>query len=151
MPDEKAMTVKNHGWPRIHFVYFALATLDVLAIIAGLLLSHRVITSYERGLERTAQFERGVNLLRNASDMLAETQSDAAAAPYSVNISFERSSFLGKIKIARSFVDRVPGELSGLLPEKAEARFSGLLVKARRSIDSVESSGMTIFDRVENA
>ncbi len=145
------MSNKSQGWPRIHFVYFALATLDVLAIIAGLLLSHRVITSYELGLERTAQFERGVNLLRNASDLLAETQTDVAAALYSVNVSFERSSFLGKINDARGFVERVPGELSDLLPEKAGARFSGLLLKAQKSIDAVEKNGMMIFSRVEGA
>ena len=62
-------------WPRIHLIYFALASVDVAAIAASLVIGFHMLSTFEKGADRNLSFDRQSASLIAFSSAITEAQS----------------------------------------------------------------------------
>ena len=137
--------MRQSRWPRIHLVYFALASLDIFAIVAGLWLSHQLIISQRTSLAISERIERSTALMRDISDRMTDAQGDLIEAVYSGRITQQQDFFETKMVLARQHLGRVKQELGDAAQEKAKARIVVLLTRIERALELYEDQAKTSF------
>jgi signal transduction histidine kinase len=129
-------------WPRAHLVYYLLASLDVVAILAGLALSHRIMQSFESALAASAHFERQLVSVRNLNDAATDAQSTAVDAVYAGNPGGLRSIFLTRMKDVKVEMERVRQSAALSFTGQALARLDTILARMGKALDGLEREAL---------
>jgi signal transduction histidine kinase len=146
----QAIATKRHGrWPRIHLVYFALAAIDLFAIIGGLALSHWVIRTYEQSVESGIAADRQYYSSWNLAVLVNDIQYNVTTASATGQIEAARTFVRSKtIEFERNLLD-MEARIDRSFPAKAARRAQILLGRASKSIGWVETSALKALDALE--
>jgi signal transduction histidine kinase len=131
--------------PKGHLVYYALASLNVLVIMAGLLMSHRIIQAYEGGLEATAAYDRQLVSLRTISETATDANASVVDSLRSRMVDSARANFRSKALEMRKELARLKASLAPTLGGNLKARFDGIVARLDTSMTGMELHAMTTF------
>lgn len=143
----RAATPRN--WPRAHLIYYLLATLNIVAILAGLMLSHWIMQRYETGLRATADYDRQLASIRTISEAATEAQASVIDSLHSGAIESNRATFRMKSVELRRQLQRLPEAMEGALSKSATARLSSILARLDATFVAMERHALAAFDHMQ--
>jgi len=140
------MTVETaRSWPKAHLVYYALATLNVLAIVAGLVMSHWIIQGYENGLRATDAHVRQLVSVRAISDAATEANASVVDSLRSRNVGNALATFKSKALEMRLEVSRLRANLGDALTGSLKSRFNSVAGRLETSLKAMEMHALATF------
>ena len=137
---------KRTGWPKATLIYYVLATLDVIAIVAGLFLSHQIMQVLGTVVTTSSTYERQFVSVRNLTDATTDAQAIAVDGMRGGNMSILKDAFLTKTGDARAEMDRIRHYAADSFPPAAHARFTRILGRLEKALNSLEQHALAAFD-----
>lgn len=147
--EARAREATPRNWPRAHLIYYLLATLNILAILAGLMFSHWIMQRYESGLKATAEYDRQLVSIRMISGSATEAQASLIDSLHSGDIDSNRLAFRTKSVELRQEVQRLREQVGGTLSKAAKARHAAILTRLDSSIAAMERHALAAFDHMQ--
>lgn len=145
-----ARTLGGKSHSRVHLVYFALASFDILAVLGGLLLSNQFANVFERTVEYRQSWDRTFSGMWELNDHVLET-----SAPF-VNV-FQTGDAVGESKKFEQHLKVLETTIASLQQEliesgKAEAAQDSLaaLHVVRTTLQITARHGRLVFSNYYN-
>lgn len=137
------------SWPKVHIIYFVLAAIDVAAIIASLAVGHRLITTFEKGIDRNLVFDRQISSLQTLSDATSDAYSLVVEGFLHHEVDVARSTFTNYTSNFQVEFARIGKQVDGATDGPAKKRLNTLLKKLNTVFSSVEERATSAFDLID--
>lgn len=135
-------------WPKVHLVYFLLAGFDLVAILAGLFLSHQVIRVFERDVKDYAALDRLMASSWVLVDTAADAQAAAADAITTGDATLAIMTFKGKLYELRQESARLQSQIQATLPERAAKRATLMMARVGSTAADMERTALGITQKI---
>ena len=131
------------SWPKAHLVYYALATLNVMVFVAGLLMSHWTLRGYEEGVRATQAYDRQLVSLRAVTEAAQEANAGVIGSLRSRNVSTALATVKAKAGEIRDQAARLRSGIADKLAGPMAKRFDAITARLDTSLAGMEMFGTT--------
>ncbi|WP_373503358.1 sensor histidine kinase [Aestuariivirga sp.] len=140
--------MQKASWPRVHLIYFALASVDVAAIAASLVIGFHMLSTFEKGADRNLSFDRQSASLIAFSSAITETQSVVVSGlmqkqlmATAADVRLRAATFRREFALFRQ-------QMNGSISSAALSRITPILSKMESGFNSMEASALKAMDDI---
>jgi signal transduction histidine kinase len=134
------------GWPKVHLIYFVLASVDVAAILASLYIGFHLMSTFERGADRNLVFDRQTASLIGFSSAITEAQSIAVSGFALKQLKVNSADFRVRAATFRREFQQFKDLLGTAVNSAALERITTILSKMEAGFVSMEQHGLKAMD-----
>lgn len=135
-------------WPQVHLIYFALASIDVAAIAASLIIGFYVMRSFERGVERNVSFDQQSAALANFGAALTEAHASVVNSFVQKRSTIATGNFRAMALDFRREIARFRAKTSATLKGDQQKRFNLQMNKVEQAFSAMERNALNVIASV---